>query len=308
MSLIRQPHEIVLQPKLKVLIYGQAGMGKSTLALSMPKPLLIDCDGGAHRINVMHRVPTLQVDSYDQILEVLKEDLREYETIVIDTGGKMLDFIATYLIKRNSKLGKANGSLTLQGYGERKQEFSAFVKQVSMLNKHIVFVAHRETRTEDDNTRFVPLFGGSNYDSLVTELDLVGYLEANGNQRILTFNGTSRNDGKNTCNLPSVMELPVVVDTDGIGITNTFLTTNVVAQYVRSLEMAKEFNVRFSNLIGELKEQVVLITDALSANDFIARIDAFEHIGNSKSFASSLLREKASKLNLTFNKETKRYE
>src|SRR5690606_39466188 len=57
-------------------------------------------------------------------------------------------FMAEYIIRRNPKMGRANGSLTLQGYGERKAEFSALVKKVSMMNKHIVFVAHRERSEE----------------------------------------------------------------------------------------------------------------------------------------------------------------
>ena len=128
MSLIRKPYEIVVQPKIKALFYGPAGFGKTTLGLSAPKPLLIDCDGGVHRINVAHRTDTLQVNSYNEVLSVLNEDLSEYESIVIDTGGKLLDYMALYVIARNPKLGKQNGALTLQGYGEVKQEFIAFCK------------------------------------------------------------------------------------------------------------------------------------------------------------------------------------
>lgn len=54
MSLIRKPHELNVQTKIKALIYGQAGTGKTTLALSTPKPLLFDFDGGVHRVNFAH--------------------------------------------------------------------------------------------------------------------------------------------------------------------------------------------------------------------------------------------------------------
>ncbi len=212
MTLIRKPMELVIQPKIKALIYGQAGVGKSTLALSAPKPLMIDCDGGVHRVNMAHRTDTVQVESYNDVLAVLAEDLSTYETIVIDTGGKLLDYIGLHVIARNPKMGKANGALTLQGYGEVKMEFTQLCKLCASKGKHLIFVAHRRTLTEGDDIRYVPLFGGSNYDGLVTDLDLVGYLEANGTKRAITFNPTSRNDGKNTCNLPAIMELPVVVD------------------------------------------------------------------------------------------------
>ena len=312
MSLIRRAHELDVQTKIKALVYGQAGTGKSTLAISAPKPLLFDFDGGVSRVNFNHlsTVGTVQIKSYQDFLDVLTgEDLSAYDTLVIDTGGKLLDHMAEYLIQKNPKLGKANGTLTLQGYGERKGEFSSIIRKISVMQKHILFVAHRETRTDGDDTRYVPLFGGSNYDSLVTELDLVGYLEANGRKRVITFDPTSRNDGKNTCNLPSQIELPVIVDEHGNPTApNNFFTEQVIKPYIARLEQRKAMTIEYNNVIALIKENITNIVDDVSANDFIARIDEFEHIGNSKLVASKMLAEKCKELKLSLNKETKRYE
>jgi len=307
-SLIRKPHETHIEAKIKALIYGQAGLGKTTLALSAPKPLIIDCDGGLHRVNHAHRSENVHVTSYNDILEVLKEDLSAYETIIIDTGGKLLDYMAVYIIQRNSKMGKANGSLTLQGYGERKQEFGAFCKLISRLNKHLIFVAHRETRTEGDDTRYVPLFGGSNYDSLVTELDLVGYIEANGKQRTITFNGSSRNDGKNTCNLPELINIPTVVDAQGNGLKNTFMQDVVINPYLARLEKDREMNEKFNAVVSEIKTAVEAVSCAEEANALIEIKDDFDHVGTSITVLSQLLANKAKNLGLTYNKEAMRYE
>ena len=46
MSLIKKSYELNVQTKIKALVYGQAGTGKTTLAISTPKPLLFDFDGG----------------------------------------------------------------------------------------------------------------------------------------------------------------------------------------------------------------------------------------------------------------------
>jgi hypothetical protein len=215
--------------------------------------------------------------------------------------------MADYIIRKNPKMGKANGTLTLQGYGERKAEFTSLVRKISIMDKHIIFVAHRETKQDGDDMRYVPLFGGSNYDALVTELDLVGYLEANGRKRVITFDPTSRNDGKNTCNLPSQMELPIILDQDGNPIApNNFINEKVIKPYIHRLEARKEEGGKYNQLIEELKNQIILITDELSANDFISRIDAFEHIGSSKLMASKILAEHCKKLGLVLGKD-KRY-
>ncbi len=312
MSLIRKPHELNVQTKIKALIYGQAGTGKTTLALSTPKPLLFDFDGGVHRVNFAHlsNVGTVQIESYQDFLDVLeKEDLSDFETFVIDTGGKCLDYMADYIIRKNPKLGKSNGTLTLQGYGERKAEFSALCKRISLMNKHILFVAHRETRTDGDEVRYVPLFGGSNYDSLVTELDLVGYLEANGRKRVITFDPTSRNDGKNTCNLPSTMDIPVIVDESGNPTgNNSFFFERIIQPYIKRLESRKVEGVLYNEVIENIKEQVEQITDELSANDFVQRIDHIKHIGTSRLMAAKLVRERCTQLGLKFNSKAKVYE
>lgn len=44
MTKIKKPAELTIAPVLKVLIYGQPGIGKTTLGLSFPDPLLVDCD------------------------------------------------------------------------------------------------------------------------------------------------------------------------------------------------------------------------------------------------------------------------
>jgi hypothetical protein len=291
-----------------MLLYGQAGQGKTTMALSAPNPLLIDCDGGIHRVNIAHRCDVVQVTSYNDVLDVLKEDLNAYQSIIIDTGGKLLDFMANYIIARNSKMGKANGSLTLQGYGERKQEFSEFCKLVSRLNKHLIFVAHRETRTEGDDTRYVPQFGGSNYDSLVTELDLVGYIEANGKQRTITFNGSSRNDGKNTCNLPDIINIPTVVDNAGNGLKNIFLKDTIINPYRQRLENDRLLNEKYNTVISEITASIKAIESLEEANALIDDINNFDHVGSSKIFASQMLANRAKELGFKLNPKTKHYE
>lgn len=308
MSLIRKPQELILQPKLKVLIYGQAGVGKTSLALSAPKALMIDCDGGIHRVNYSHIGDTVQVSSYDDVLNVLNENLSAYESLIIDTGGKLLDYMAEYIIKRNSKMGKMNGTLTLQGYGERKAEFSALCKRISLLDKHLVFVAHRQTQQENDNYRYVPLFGGSNYDSLVTELDLVGYMEAIGKKRTITFDPTDRNDGKNTCNLPSIVELPIVVNEKGEGLQNTFLQTNVIKPYVDRLQRVQADRKEYEKVIESVKENLILCTDTESLNDLVLRIPDFPHVGSSKTVSARMITQRAKELGCTFNKDLKVYE
>ena len=67
--MIRNPNEIQEgAKKIRMLIAGYPGIGKSTLALSAPRPLHIDVDFGIDRIEPRYRKPYIQPKSYDEIL------------------------------------------------------------------------------------------------------------------------------------------------------------------------------------------------------------------------------------------------
>ena len=65
MSLFKKPSELAINSTIKVLVYGAPGMGKSTLGLSAPSPVLLDFDGGVQRVNGAFQVPTLQVEKWE---------------------------------------------------------------------------------------------------------------------------------------------------------------------------------------------------------------------------------------------------
>lgn len=307
MSLIKKSNELVIPSTVKMMIYGQAGMGKTTVALSAPKPLLLDFDNGVKRVNMAHLegIDIVQVSSWQDVQQVLQENLSAYQTIVVDTIGKMMDFIITY------KCGTRQPQI--RDWGGINAEFSWMTRTLSSLNKNVVFVAHRDTRKDGDDTVFIPALREKSYNSIVTELDLLGYLEMkneNGVQkRTITFDPTSRNDGKNTCNLPGIMFVPNILDKNGNPTAkNDFITTKVIQPYLNMLQIKKEERSRYDKVMEEIKDNIERITDAQSANDFASRINNFEHVGSSLSMARRLFSAKVNALGLVFDKKTKTYE
>lgn len=306
MSLIKKSNELVIPTTVKMMIYGQAGMGKTTVALSAPKPLLLDFDNGVKRVNMSHLdgVDIVQIGSWNDVQQVLQEDLSAYQTIVVDTIGKMMDFIISY------KCGTRQPQI--RDWGGINQEFSWLARTLSSLNKNVVFVAHRDSRKEGDDTVFIPSLREKSYNSIVTELDLLGYLEMKSERgvqrRTITFDPTSRNDGKNTCNLPSVMEVPTILDRNGNPTAkNDFISSKVISPYLSMLAVKDVERKKYDKVIEEIKESIEFITDAQSANDFASHINDFEHVGSSLMKARSLFAAKVKALGLVYNSETKTY-
>ena len=309
MGLIKKPSELQVQTTIKALLYGQPGIGKTTDALSAPYPVLLDFYNGVHRVNVAHQTPTLQVSSYNDFLEVMQSgELAPFKTIVIDTAGKMLDYMGAWLIQNDPKLGQRDGSLSLKGYGARKAEFIRVLKSISIMGKHIVFVAHEREEKEGDQKIIRPEIGGSSAGDLIKELDLVGYVQAIGKQRTISFDPCEKFYGKNTCNLPSVINIPRLIDENGTVIAPNDLLTNIFKSYQENLEKRKEEVRKYNDLIALIDRNVEAITDCDSLNDATSRLRDFETIWDSKIQASRKLVAKAAALSCRFNKETGKYE
>lgn len=311
MSLFKKPNELEFVTTIKMLIYGQPGIGKSTMALSAPSPVLFDFDGGVQRVNVSFQCPTLQVQSWEeanQALEEIKQGEVHCETIVIDTAGKMLDYMSDYIMRNDNKMRMRDGSLSLKGYGARKVMFSNFLREITLMRKNIVFVAH-EREDKDGEVKIVrPEIGGSSAGDLMKELDLVGYVQAIGNERTVFWTPQEKFYAKNTCNLPSYQKIPIIINQNGDVIHKNEILKNVFGHYADNIHKIEETRKRYNELIEDILLAISNISDAKTANHFAQEISETEIIWDSKVRARELFKAKVEKLNLEYNKKSQLYE
>ena len=161
--MIKKANELVVSNiKIKMIIAGHPGIGKTTLALSAPKPLLIDVDKGIYRVKAQHRKDTVEMENYKEILtDLVPENLKDYETLVIDTGGRLLDLMKAFVIAKDPKMGQSDGSLSLKGYGAVGKEFSRFINMCYYdLNKNVVIIFHAKEDKDGDTTKLRLLVEG----------------------------------------------------------------------------------------------------------------------------------------------------
>lgn len=294
------------------MIYGSPGSGKSTLACSAPNAVMIDTDGGVMRINGAHQIPTLQVSKWEEIVDAMDEikQTQEIESVVIDTVGKMLNYMEEF-IKRTAT-GKRievnrDGGLSLKGYGKRKQMFIDFIKGITTLGKNVIFVGHDKEETRGDETVIRPEVGGSSTNDLMKELDLVGYMEMNGNVRTISFTPTDRFYAKNTCDMPGIIPIPVLIDEQRriIGENNFF--ANVIAGYKNRIEENVANNRKLEDLKELIKSNIEAVNTAEDANRFVEWAKGVEHVYNSVAIAKAAISKKARELGLAFDAMNKVY-
>lgn len=187
--------EPITVERLRVLIYGQPGTGKTSLAFSCSNPLLLDFDEGAHRS--AFRQDSVPIASWGEVGQITAEDLEPYDTVIIDTVGRALDFLAAYIKANDPKMGNRAGALTLQGYGALKAGFASWLSTLASLGKDVVLIAHDKEDKRGDDMIVRPDIQGGSYNELFKLADAVGYLSIVNKRRVIDFNPTEAYVGKN---------------------------------------------------------------------------------------------------------------
>ena len=224
MSKIKKKNEIELPKTIVGCITGVCGIGKTTLALSAPKPLLLDTDNGIHRVQSEYRSDCVQVKSYQDILDVLEEDLSDYETIVIDTLGELVNFMLKYFADKDKSLITRGGTYNIKIWGFIKQEFQNLKLKLQLLNKHLIFVSHVKEDKDGENKVYRMDVAGSTSETVTKILDFLGFCEMLGKSRSISFTPSARFYAKNSIELNDYLEIPQLKTGD----KNDFLTKEVI--------------------------------------------------------------------------------
>lgn len=168
-----------VKPSLVMLVYGEGGVGKTTFASTAPKPLIIDCEGGAKYFGLRGiKVDVAQVKNWSDmrdVIDIAKGD--KYDTIVIDPIGELMDKLKRHMFALNdSKLVQKDGSPTMAGWGWLKKTMRDYIKVLRDSGKHIIIVAHIEEKSDEDRMIKRPKIETKLSDDLVTMVDVVGYM------------------------------------------------------------------------------------------------------------------------------------
>ncbi len=186
--------ETISKPKNRPVvatILGDAGLGKTSLAATFPKPIFIRAEDGLSSVTESHRpdaFPRLHsvADLWEQLAALVKED-HGYSTVVIDSVTALEVMFVDHVIESDPKnpkgIQQAHG-----GYGAGRDMVSSMHRRVrkaaEMLVErgvNVVFVAHADTvRIEppdaDPYTKFSMRLHEKSMQPYVDNVDLVGFL------------------------------------------------------------------------------------------------------------------------------------
>jgi hypothetical protein len=242
---ITKASDVIEVKTITACIYAVPGIGKTTLGFTAEKPLLLDFDKGAYRAR--NRTDTIVVEGWSDVEAITREDLEPYKTLVVDTAGRALDALTTYIIARNPKMGRG-GALTLQGFGELKAGFIAWLRLMRSFGLDVILIAHSdEQRQGDEVIERLDMQGGSK-NEVYKAADVMGRLYLSGGKRYLNFSPTDTAFGKNPAQLPPIP----VPDTPK---SPRFLA-DVVATIKASLNTLSEEQTKVASMLADWKARI----------------------------------------------------
>ena len=304
--MIKLPEELTFEDKrFSMIIYGSPGVGKTTLALSAPDPILIDFDGGVSRVKAQHRQLTIVCDTYEEVLKDLESpEVAACQTLIIDTGGSFVTYLQDWAMRTNTVNRQKNGAISLKGFGAVKSEFIRFTSYLKdILKKNVIYVFHsQEQADKDGNPQQRLMCEGAARNIVWTPCDFGGYLQMINADRVICFSPEQEFFAKGCHGITGRYPIPKL----GANDSNDFLAKlfeKAKANIAAENEAFAPQKEQYEKAIADTKDIINGVSDVETANTAVETLQKLNHALTSKREASAMLKAKADELGLKWTKE-----
>lgn len=167
---------------IKAILYGKSSTGKTTLAATFPKPVILDVrEKGTKSVKKVKGLMELKVREWQDLIDVywyLKKEDHGFETVVIDTAGNAQTMAVEIVMKKHKRKGEVGswGTMTQQMWGEVASMVKGLLLDYRDLPMNVVFIAHHKIFQQDEDAdedaiRIAPHVGPSLSPSVASVLN-----------------------------------------------------------------------------------------------------------------------------------------
>ena len=161
---IVSPDSCVNQQGVKILVYGAAGAGKTTLCGTAPgKKLMIDMESGLLSVRDSQDIDVIQVKEAKEIIEIgeaLKNGELVYDTVCLDSISEMSEILLNF--------EKARHKDPRMAYGNVQETCTNVMRAYRDLHMHVVFVSKMEKMNVDNVMQYEPKMVGTKLGQSIT--------------------------------------------------------------------------------------------------------------------------------------------
>lgn len=286
-----------------MVLSGQPGLGKTTLALSAPDPLLFDLDNGIARVRAEHRKLTTIDETYEELLSDMQtEEYKACKSVIIDTGGSLVQLMQPWAKTQDAKAARDGRAM----YGVIKREFDRLTASIRNDKKNCIIVFHTTETQKGDLTVTRLSCEGSSKDIVWTPADLGAHMFMLGQKRVIGFSPTEEYFAKSCFGISGIREIPTLKPGD----KNDYLTRlfdEARANINKEMQTYAPQRAAYDKAMAHGRK-IIDSVDALDKlNDALAQIGQLEHALTSKKELGALLNAKAKEINCKFSREDGAY-
>ena len=144
---IKSPNELVEQQGAKLLVYGESGVGKTTLCQTAPgKTLVVSMESGLLSIKDATNLTAIEVkeaSEIEEIAQLLENGTLDYDTVCLDSVTEMSEILLSQ--------EKAKTKDPRRAYGEVIEVMIKTMRRFRDLPLHVVFIA-KQSRERDESS------------------------------------------------------------------------------------------------------------------------------------------------------------
>lgn len=188
--MLKAKSPIKTEKRLKLFLYGPAGIGKTTAAIQFPHSYIIDTERGtgayANTINTSGSV-VLQTNNIDEIRDELKALLTEkhgYKTLIIDPVTQIYNQVQekwNRIFERNSKTKSELEDYGMRYWARVKSDFKSIQRLILQLDMNVIVTAHQKDQYGNGMTKIGVTFDSMKGDDYL--FDYIFHLQMRDGQR-----------------------------------------------------------------------------------------------------------------------------
>jgi phage nucleotide-binding protein len=134
---------------VKVLVYGQAGAGKTSLITTLPNPIVLSAEGGLLSIQDAN-LPYLEIGNMETLKEAYEwllgsSEAKSFESVALDSISEIAEVVLNY----EKKVAKD----PRQAYGSMQEQMADIIRAFRDLPNRHVYMSAKLEKTQDEMGR-----------------------------------------------------------------------------------------------------------------------------------------------------------
>jgi hypothetical protein len=171
--------------KVKVLVYGDNGSGKTRFAATAPKPIIIDCnEKGTQSVRNYPDCKVFPAENWEDFAYAywyLREGKHKFQSVIVDTltMAQMLCIQAVLRQQEDRDPNRPPNMPDKRTWGQVGEMMTEQILRYRNLDMHVIFVAQkRKDFSEEDDAEdfFVPDISPASRAAATASVGIIGYM------------------------------------------------------------------------------------------------------------------------------------